>query len=70
MGPHPQHIEVPRLGVESELQLPVYAAVTAMQDLSEVCDLRHSSRQCRILNVSNARDQTCVVTDANQVRYH
>ena len=28
LGPHPQHMEVPRLGVESELQLPTYATVT------------------------------------------
>ena len=24
LGPHPQHIKVPGLGVESELQLPAY----------------------------------------------
>ena len=24
LGPHPWHVEVPRLGVQSELQLPVY----------------------------------------------
>ena len=24
LGPHPWHVEVPRLGVESELQLPTY----------------------------------------------
>ena len=30
LGPHPRHMEVPRLGVESELQLPAYATATAM----------------------------------------
>ena len=25
LGPHPQHVEVPRLGVETELRLPAYA---------------------------------------------
>ena len=35
LGPHPQHMEVLRLGVELELQLPA----TSMQDLSHVCDL-------------------------------
>ena len=44
LGPHPQHMEVPRLGVESELQLPAYTTVTATQDPSCVCDLHHSSR--------------------------
>ena len=31
-GPHPRHMEVTRLGVESELQLLAYATVAAMQD--------------------------------------
>ena len=34
-GPHPQPIEVPRLGVESELQLLVYVTATATPDLSQ-----------------------------------
>ena len=29
---HPQHMEVPRLGVELELQLPATATVTAMRE--------------------------------------
>ena len=28
------HVEVPRLGVESELQLPAYTTATAVPDLS------------------------------------
>ena len=52
-------MEVPRLGVESELQLLAYSTATAMRDLSLVCDLHHSSRQCWILNpLSEARDRT------------
>ena len=47
---HPQNMEVPRLGVESELQPPAYATATATLDPSCVCDLHHSSWQCRILN--------------------
>ena len=34
---------VPRLGVESELYKLAYTTVTAIQDLSHVCDLHHSS---------------------------
>ena len=57
LGLKPQHMEIPRLGVESELQLLACATATAMEDLSHVCDLRHSSRQCWILNpLSEARD--------------
>ena len=41
--PHPRYTEVPRLGVESELQLPTYTTATATQDLSYVCNLHHSS---------------------------
>ena len=32
LGLHLKHMEVPRLGVESELQLPAYTTVTATQD--------------------------------------
>ena len=48
LGPHLQPMEVHRLGVESELLPPAYARATATQDLSRVCDLRHSSRQRQI----------------------
>ena len=43
LGLHLQHMEVPRLGVESQLQLVVYTTATAMGDLSCVCDLHHNS---------------------------
>ena len=36
---HPRHMEVPRPGVESELQPLVYTTATAMRDLSHVYDL-------------------------------
>ena len=47
---HLQHREVPRLGVESELQLLAYTIAAAMLDLSHVYELHHSSQQCWILN--------------------
>ena len=34
-------LEVPRLGVESELQLPAFITATAMWDPSSICDLYH-----------------------------
>ena len=43
-------MEVTRLGVESELQLPAYATATATQDLSHVFDLHLNSQQHQILN--------------------
>ena len=64
LGPHRRHMEVPRLRIELELQLPPYATATAMPDLSRVCNLHHSSRQCQTLNPQNeARDQTCILVD-------
>ena len=59
LGPLQQHMQVPRLGVELELQSPAYARATATRDPSHVCSLHHSSRQCWILNpLSKVRDQT------------
>ena len=46
LGLYLWHMEIPRLGVESELHLPAYA--TAMWDTSQIFDLHHSSRQHRI----------------------
>ena len=58
-------MEVPRLGVELELQLP--ACGTAEQDpshISHICDLPHSSWQLGIFNpLSEARDQTHILMD-------
>ena len=68
LGLHLQHMEVPRLGVRLELQLPTYAIATATPDPSHVCDLQHSSQQRQILNPwSRVRDQTHVLTDITQV---
>ena len=41
LRPHLWHMEVPRLGVESALQLLACAIVTAMPHLSCLCDLHH-----------------------------
>ena len=50
-------MEIPRLGVESELLLLAYATATATPDPSHVCDLHHSSWQHWILDLlSEARD--------------
>ena len=49
LGLHPWHMEVPRLGVDSELQLPICITATATWDLSCICDIYHSSQQCQIL---------------------
>ena len=69
-GLHPGHMEVPRLGFKSGLQLPdtVTAAAPATPDLSCICDLHHSLRQHRILNpLGKARDQTHILMDTSRV---
>ena len=70
LGPLPRHMELPRLGVELELQLPACTTATATQDLSGVCDPHHCSRQCRVLNPrSEARDGTCLLMDTGQIHF-
>ena len=55
---------IPKLEVESELQLPAYTTATAMQDPSHVCNLPCSLQQLRILNpLREARDGACIPTD-------
>ena len=65
------HMEVPRLGVKLELQLPAYTTATATPDPSHVYNLHYSSWQRQILNLlSEAKDQTQVLMDASWVHYH
>ena len=69
LGPHLWHMEVPRLGVQSEIQPPVYTTATAMQDSSRICDLHHSSQQHWILNpLREARDRTHNLMAPSQIR--
>ena len=66
--PHLRHMEVPTLGIKSELQLLAYTTATAAWDPSHVCNLHHSSWQCWIPNpLSKTRDWTCILMDASQV---
>ena len=62
-------MEVPRLGVKSELLL--LATATATQDPSLVCDLHHSSQQHQILNLlGETRDRTRNLMDTSQLHFH
>ena len=70
LGLQPQHMEVPWLAVKSELQLPAYTTVTAMPDLSHICNLGRSLWQCQILYpLSKARDRTCILMDTRSGSY-
>ena len=64
LGLHLRNMEVPRLGVKLELQLPAFATATATPDSSCVCDLLQSSWQHWIPNpLSKARDGTHILMD-------
>ena len=64
LGLHPQHKEVARLEVESELHLLAFATATAAQDPSCMCSLYNSSRQHQILNpLSEVGNRTYILTD-------
>ena len=68
LGLHLWHMEVSGLGLEMELQLPVYNTATAMQDLSHLCNPCHSLWQHQIFNpLSEAWHQTCIFMDISLV---
>ena len=63
-------MKVSRLGVQSELQLPAYATVTAMPGPSLACNLPHSSQQHQIFNpLSEAGDQTHILMEASWIHF-
>ena len=69
LGMHPWHMEVCRLGIELELQLPAYTRATATRDPSRVCDLYHSSWQHHILNPLSKARGTCILMDTNWIHF-
>ena len=70
LGPHPWQMEVPRLGLKLELQLPAYPTATATWDPSCICKLHHNSQQCWILNpLSEARNWTHILTGTNWIHF-
>ena len=63
-------MEVPTLGIQSELQLLAYTTATVTPDPSHVWDLHHSSQKHKILNpLSEARDQTHNLMVPSQIRF-
>ena len=61
-------MEVPRLGVKSEQQLPAYFMAVATPDPSHDYNLHPSLWQSRILNpLREARDQTPILMDTSWV---
>ena len=68
LGPHSWHMEVPRLGVKSQLQLPAYTTAIATWDPSLACDLNHSLRERQIPDpLSESRDRIRILMDSRQI---
>ena len=61
LGPHLQHMEVPRLGVCLELQLLTYTTSTVTRDPSSISYLHRSSWQHWILNSLSGASRILVV---------
>ena len=71
MGPHLQHMEVPRLCSNRSYSCQPTLRPQQLPDLSRIHDLHYCSQQCWILNpLSGARDQTLVLMDTSWVCYH
>ena len=64
-------MEVPRLGVELELELPACTTAIVTQDPSSICDRHCSSwQQCQIPNpLIEAGDQTRILMDTSQIHF-
>ena len=66
LGLHLWHMEVPRLEVKLELQLPVYTTATVMWDPSCIYDLHRSLWKLRIHNLlSKAREGPHILVDTS-----
>ena len=70
LGLHPPHMEVPRTGVESELQPLALTTATATPDPSSIFDLYHNSWQHWIPDpLSKAVDRIRIFMDTSQINF-
>ena len=68
LGLYPWHKDIPRLGVQLELQLPVYTTATTTWDPSHICNPQHGSQQRRIPDpLREARDLTRILMDTSWI---
>ena len=64
-------MEVPRLGIKSELQLLATATATATPDLSESATYTTAHSNARSFDpLSKARDGTQILIDSSRVCFH
>ena len=62
-------MEVPRLGVELELQMPAYATAIARGDPSCICKLQSSQQSWTPDPLSKAKDLTHVLMGAGWIHF-
>ena len=69
LGPHLWHMDVPRLGLESVLRLPVYTIATKrqIQATSVTYTTVHGSARS-LTHWVRAKDWTCILMDASRVQ--
>ena len=70
LGPNVWQMEVPRLGVKLDLQLPAYTTAMAVPDPSHIGNLHQSSGQYLILNPpSKGRDWARILMDSSWAHF-
>ena len=52
-----------------ELQLPGYTTATGTWNSNQICDLKHSSWQCQMDPLSEARDWTSILIDTSWIPF-
>ena len=62
-----RHIEVPKLGVELELQPLAYTTATVIRDLSHCVTYTTAQAMPDPNPLSEARDRTCILMDTSQI---
>ena len=69
---HPWHMEVPRLGIQSKLQLPTYTTATAMPDpsLSVTCTTAHGNAGSLTYWARPGIESAFILTDPSQIHFH
>ena len=69
LGLHPQHMEVPRLGVKSELQLLTYTTATATQALNPLSEVRDWTESSWILVTAKPCWELCTLCISEGVQW-
>ena len=66
---HLWHKEIPRLGIELELELLAYTTVTATRNPSHICDHPMTWKHQILKPITKARDRTRILMDTSWVHY-